>query len=664
MRSHRERGPTPVGPLAAWDDAPRILAAVSLLVASGACATAGPSPGPAEPEEPREPVPAEPAGTDAVERARAVLEEVRSALAAGDAESAAVAADSVYFTVRASSELGEVAPGALELEARALEQAGDLTGAASRLEELLAAYPDAAEGDRAALTLARLRMRRIDDPAAARTLLSRPSAAGDSARSLLRTAARGMSVSELEALADDVPSDGGPPDDMRAVVWAELAAARALAGNADGAGSAAERALGSRPREPDRRRARQVLDGRLAPEEGPVRIGLLLPASGRFEAVGRWLRQGAELALEGHVGTVDRGTEFESEDAAGTGPLDDRIRRLEAAGVVAILGPVRSDDLVAAAAARETGGLALVSPLATRAASEPATFTLWDRERRELDAAGALGRWMARDIRPGPVGALYPEDDLSRRSYLRFLRALEGEGAWLVAAESYDPEATTLEQQVSAVAAYGPRAVFAGAAGSASVLQMAPQLSYYGIRGALVVGGADWGDLSTIRRLDPSFSQFRVVAAYADRREEAGAWSRFRSAFEQTYRASLGDNMVPALGHDAGLLLALALDETRPVRPRALSRSLARQRGVEGATGRLRVTPGGGVARRVRLRAVRERELTTTSAAEARSWLASAGRMESARARSRRARALQAVREAGVPLTTSSGPGAEGGARR
>ena len=204
----------------------------------------------------------------------------------------------------------------------------------------------------------------------------------------------------------------------------------------------------------------------------------------------------------------------------------------------------------------------------------------------------------------------------------------------------------------------------AGASGSASVLQMAPQLSYYGIRGALVAGGADWGDPSTIRRLDPSFSQFRVVAAYADRREETGAWSQFRSAFEQTYRSSLGDNVVPGLGHDAALLLVRALAETVPTRPRALARGLARLEEVEGATGLLRVVPGGAVARRVRLRAVEDRDLTTTSAAEARSWLASAGRLETARARSRRSRALEAVREAEIPLTTGSEASEEEGSSR
>lgn len=651
--SHRlERGPAPVGPLVSGGDAPPKLLVVPLLAAVVAgCATAGPDPDPAGPD-PAGPAPTEPAAADAEERASAALESVRSALAAGDAAGAAVAADSLYFTARARPGLGELASRALSLEARALERAGDPAAATARLRELLAAYPDAADADRATRDLARLLRERLDDPAAVRVLLSRSGAVDDSARSLLRAAAAAMSVRELEAVLDELPSAGGPPDELRAVVWAELAAARSRAGSPSGARDAAERALASGPRDRDRRRARDVLEGRVGPEEGPVRIGLLFPDSGRFEAVGRWLRQGVELALEDHGPAGGREIELTSDDVAGPGPAADRIRRLELAGVAAVLGPVRTDELAAAAAAREAPGLPLVSPLASRAVSSPATFTLWDRERRELDAAEALGRWIARDVRPGPVGALFPQDDLSRRSYLRFQRVLAGEGAWMVAAESYDPEATTLEDPVSAVAAFGPRAIFAGASGSASVLQMAPQLSYYGIRGAVVAGGADWGDPSTIRRLDPSFSQYRVVASYADRREESGAWSRFRSAFERRYRTSLGDNVVPALGHDAALLLARALAETRPVRPRALARALARLEGVEGATGRLRVVPGGAVSRRVRLRAVQERELKVTSAEEVRSWLASSGRLETARARSQRNRALQAVREAGIPLTT------------
>lgn len=663
-----ERGPATVGPLVAWGGAPRrILAVASLVLVSGACATAGPGAGPAEPG-PREPGPAEPAEPDAADArdlaaAADALEAARSALAAGDADAAAAAADSLYFAVRSRPALDEVAPRALWVEARALERAGELAEATGRLSELLSAYPDADDADRAARALARLRVRRIDDPGAVRTLLSRPGAVDDSARALLRTAAGAMSVRELEEALDALPSRDGPPGDLRAVVWAELAAARALAGRGEEARTAANRALATDPREPERRRAQDVLDGRIGPPGEPVRIGLLFPSSGRFEAVGRWLRQGVELALR-DGGPGGREIELVGEDAAGTGPPGERITRLEEAGVAAILGPVRSGELEAAAGARVEPGLPLVSPLAARSVSAPATLTLWDRERRELDAAAALGRWLGREVRPGPVGALVPEDEVSRRSHLRFVRALTGEGAWLVAAETYDPEATTLEEPVSAVAAFGPRAVFAGASGSASILQMAPQLSYYGIRGAVVVGGADWGDPSIVRRLDPSFSQFRVVATYPDREGETGAWSRFRSAFEQTYRTSLGDNVVPALGHDAALLVARALEATRPVRPRALWRALERLEDVEAATGRMRPVPGGAVARRVRLRAVQERDLAATSAEEARSWLASTGRLRTARARSRRVQALQAVREAGVPLTTGGEASAGGGSGR
>lgn len=654
MSSRLERGPTSVGPLVAWRSVPRPLA-VLLLASTAACATAGPSPGPGEPG-PAGPGPADPAPApaDAAERARTALEDVRSVLAAGDAGRAAAAADSLYFSVRGRPALEDVAARALWLEARALERGGDPAAAAVRLQELLGVYPEAEDADRAVRSLAHLQRLRLDDPAAARTLLSHPEAVDDSARALLRSAAGSMSVAELEALLDGLPAAGGPADELRAVAWAELAAARAIAGRPGDARRAAERALGADPRDPDRRRAQAVLDGRVAPEEGPVRIGLLVPTSGRFEAVGRWVRQGAELALQAHAASGGRAVELVTADTTAGPSVADRMRRLASEGVAAVLGPLRSGELEAAAGAPASANLPLMSPLAARVPPGPTTFSLWDRERRELDAAGALGRWVGGEVRPGPVGALYPDDELSRRSFLRFQRALAGEGAWMVAAESYDPDATTLEGPVSAVSAFEPRAVFAGASGSASVLQMAPQLSYYGIRGALVAGGADWGDPSTIRRLDPSFSQFRVVAAYADRREGSGAWSRFRSAFEQTYRSSLGDNVVPALGHDAALLLARAVESTAPVRPRALARALAGLEGVEGATGRLRVVPGGAVARRVRLRAVQERDLTPTSAAEARSWLASAGRLETARARSRRNRALDAVREAAIPLTTPS----------
>lgn len=629
-----------------------VLLAAALVAGCAAGRAGGEDPGDAPaPED--EPAPEAPAP----ERpSPASLDGVRSLLST-DPGRALHAADSLYFALRADGG-SDLAADALRLQARAAAATGDTAGAIARLRELLVVYPESDPAGDAALPLARMLRARTDDPGAAEALL-RHGGAGAEEKAVLRSAAGAMSVAELEAAEPLAGRDGVDPS-VRALVRAELAEARARAGRLEAARRTARAALASEPDPPDRRTARSVLEGTVSPASGPVRVGVLLPDSGRYASVSRWIRQGLQIALEGDGG---RGVELVARDLS-AGPVGELVEELEDEGVAAVLGPIRAGRLTAAARARANPGLLVVSPTAMRSPPGPLhAYALRDRRRGELDAAAALGRWVGAEVRPGPVGALYPRGELGRRSFLRFRRGLgEAGGGWIVASASYDPEATTLQAPVTEVSAYRPEAVYAGAEGTSSLLQMAPQLAYYGVRAALVVGGPDWTRPGAVRRLDPAFTQLRVGATFAPGEGEETARSRFRASYEMRYRTTLGDNMLPVLGHDAALLVRRAAAATSPPRPRAVARAFGGLSAVEGATGTLWPQPTSGtVRRRVRLRALEDRRLRPIGAAEAREWLRAAGRLVSAGARGRRARARRAVRQSEIPLTGARTGAEQGG---
>lgn len=630
-------------------------AVLALGLALAGCATAGgggPSPTPPDEEEPPREEPAEPEATDGA--ADAALDEVTRLVEAGRHREAALLADSLYFRARSRPGLSRTAADALRRQARALEAGGDLEAAADRLRELLDRYPESAGGEVPA-RLAGVLVERADDPGAAGVLLRRPGNDEGAALDLARRAARGMSAAELEDVLDADAAAGGNGATraaVRAALLAELAVARARAGRAGDARAAARRALESDPAAEDADRARSVLEGSIGPREGPVRIGLLLPGSGRLAPVGDRLREGVELAVEAHGDGLPP-VEITSVDSGEEGAEIPRlVERLEEEGVAAVIGPVRSGELGRAASGRSDPGLLILSPTAGAAEPEgPAVYTLREETRREVDAAREVGRWMAGVLGRVPVGAVYPDDATGRRAYLAFRGALGAGESWVAAAHPYDTEATTLEGPITAVSAFAPRAVFAPGGSGASVLQMAPQLSYYGVRGAIVAGGPSWSRPSTVRRLEPSFSQHRIVATSVDRGDASGGWERFREAYERTHRRSVPDNMLPALSHDAALVVLRALRDVPSARPRAVARRAAAVGPVDGATGRLRLDPATGTAERATLvRALRDRELVPASAGEARDWLTAADPLETARSRSRRQRAEKAVRESGVEL--------------
>lgn len=650
-RASRIGGPVDAGPLRASG---RTLAVAAVALAIAGCATAtgpGPEPGPAPPPDRAAPTPED----ELRDAAESVLDDVRSALRAGRTGAAAILADSLYFTVRPRPALSGTAAEALRWEARALEDGGELRTAADRLEELVRRYPDHVE-DADLRRLARLHVSLVDDPAAVALLTRHAAALDDSTRALLGVAAAAMSVDELRAALERATAPSAAA--VRSLLRTELAVALARAGRPDSAAAVARSGLGGELAAGHRARARAVLAGEVQPPDGPVRLGALLPLSGRFETVGQRIRQGMEIALEEHARGGGRPVELVIEDEAAATGLTPPLRRLEDAGVAALLGPVRSEALVEAARARRDSGLLLLSPTATRMdAATPATYTLWERERRELDAAGALGRWVGRALEEGPAGAVYPDEELGRRAVLAFWRGVgSGGGVWMTAASPFRPRATTLEDPITAVSAFDPRAVFAPAMATGSVLQLAPQLSYFGLRSALVAGGPHWSDPSTLRRLEPSFTQYRIVAAFVNRREGDGPWGRFEATYEKKYRTSLSGNMLPALGYDAVLLVLRAISDTRPARPRAVARALGRLAGVEGATGRLRPDPSTGtVAREVRIQTIRDRSLAPVTTAAVREWMGAATRLETADARRRRQAALEAVRNMELPLTPDEG---------
>lgn len=546
-----------------------------------------------------------------------LVERATDLLASGRAGLAAQLADSLYFHFRAAGR-DDAAEATLHLAARARLATGDTLVAAELLAAFLERFPGADRAGEVVLQLAELHLSLGDDPAAAAVLVNRRSVDERRREALLSEAAGQMSVSELEATIADSPDDAARP--ALALLREELERARLE-----------------------------------AERESSVRIGLLLPSSGRLASVGGWVREGVSLAMD----VAPEGApeiELVAVDLASGRPVEEQARQLTASGVAAVIGPIRSDELEGAS--RAVGHLPVVSPTATRGPVGPRpAYALWDRERRELDAAGSLGRWLGRAARPVNAAVLYPDNELGRRSYLAFRRGLGAGGGGVAAAVPFDADATTIEEPVRTVAAFGPSVIFVPAQGTGQVLQLAPQLSYYGIRGAVVAGGTDWSEPSAVRRVEPSYTQLRIVATYLDR-SEGGAWARFTERYERTYRKSLGSNVLPGLGHDAALLVLEALAETRPARPRALARAIARLREVPGATGVLGPDAmTGTVARRVEVRKVADMELTGTSSAEVRRWLDRAGELVSTQARRRRAEALRAVREAGIEVEGGAGAG-------
>jgi len=437
-------------------------------------------------------------------------------------------------------------------------------------------------------------------------------------RKTLRRLVAQLSISELERLLGD--ADGRA--DARSILGAELAWALAVADYPDRARQLAARVLVESPEGTERDKAEDVIEGRAKPGGAPVRVGVVLPASGRFAGVGEQVLEGALLALEGHeLDPTHPPVELVVLDDSSSVDLGiEHVEALEKMNVVAVLGPVRTEGLVSAAVRRDRDDLFLISPTAAGGQGlEPNAYSLWDRDRREADVAVALVNWMVENMGLGSFGVLYP-DGWSTRA-LQALRAeVEDRGGSVLAAEAYVADSTTFGAPITALAEAEPEAVLVFADGPRTVLQIAPQLVYYGLRRWVTGGDANWSDPAVVRRLDPSYSDHRLVATYVDRISPDTPWQEFEASYEAKYRKALPDNMFTALGFDAMRLILKDVPEAEWERRGSIGRSVRRSV-HRGATGDLSVdTRTGELQREVFVRLIQDGELRIPDPAEMVRW--------------------------------------------
>ena len=604
------------GPVRRRGAGPRVVRLLAPVFAFSACAF----PGRAEPDTSTRPTTRADArlAIDALERAEVDLEE-------GRLKEAAAEADSLYLAWSRDRSLESLANRALRLKARALQADGLLGDAGVTLEMLLARVETGPIRDEAVARLAGIWSQTGESVRAVDLLLDNPTALDETQDALLRQLVTGLSLTQLRGLAQEYPPDSAGA----AIVHVQLAQILVVEDEADSARRVARRALEAGPDAPERDIAQLIAGSSGSFREGIVRIGAILPLSGRFGGVGQLLQEGLDLALEEYRSETREAFTIQllvRDDGSDPERAPALLTELEREGVVAVIGPIRSESFAAALRARVNPRMLVLSPTATEVL-EPTenAYTLYDQARLDRDVAADLADWSARELGLRRAAVLYPLDRTGRAAAAAFEAGLRETSVTVLASTGYNPDSTTFKEPVETLAAQEPDLVFVAAPSPPSVLMLAPQLYYYGLDHSIIIGTSTWADPAVLRRLARNDGDYRVIGLWIDRTSPGTPWQRFALDYERRYRKSLRENILPALSFDAMRLVLAALDEARLPIPAALSAYLQRRPGFDGVTGHLEADPATStVRRRTQIRMLYDGQLVRTDRDRLLNWLADA----------------------------------------
>ena len=443
---------------------------------------------------------------------------------------------------------------------------------------------------------------------AADSLLATPPSLGDereAAASLSRLVAAELGIREIEMVTERWPSD----HPLRPIFEVERASLLLAAGESQRGREAARAALELDPPEPDRKRAENIESGDLETEQWRPIIGAILPLSGPLEPFGRAAEEGIRLAVAEYNGRhVDSLTLIIRDDRDDVGRDGELVRELERLGAIAIIGPLRTEGLEEAARVRRDRNLLVVSPTAPdNAGYRRNIYSLWSATERVARSARALADFAVRDLQIYRFGVMYPNNQEGRTQLAAFADAVRARGAEITATVAFEDTATTFQDPLRFLGEAEPQAIYAPAGAPRTVIQLAPQFSFYGLRGVQVLGDAEWSAPEVLRLVEPRFINGTVVSTFLDRSSPTVRWPEFVEMYERTYRKGLKDNLVPALAYDATNLILSAMPWGFPRRS-AVARAFRETWGMPGATGIFYVE-GGAIQRRPFILHIRDREL-------------------------------------------------------
>jgi branched-chain amino acid transport system substrate-binding protein len=236
--------------------------------------------------------------------------------------------------------------------------------------------------------------------------------------------------------------------------------------------------------------------GRLEEDRERITVGLILPLTGELSGFGQAILEGALIARNRFEDAYPITIEFRLLDnrenyRTGSVRAIEIARQLRTEGVSAVIGPLTTPSVVATALTLEPDSVLILSPTASVYDLPPVAPNTFSLNTPSPSLSREIARFAVMDMHLSRFAILYPEDPYGRVMTESFIEEVERDGGRIMITRSYSPDRTTFEDEIKTVAVYAPDALFIPAR-SEDVIQIAPQIPYYGIGRIQLLGADGW----------------------------------------------------------------------------------------------------------------------------------------------------------------------------
>jgi branched-chain amino acid transport system substrate-binding protein len=314
------------------------------------------------------------------------------------------------------------------------------------------------------------------------------------------------------------------------------------------------------------------------------KIGLLVPLSGRYAALGTEVHNAVQLAAAQWNADREKSRQFIISTVDTQGDAVHAIlgaqHLIHEEGVIALIGPVLSFTAIGVAGVANAHRIPLITPTATdKRLFEIGPYVFQLNCPPELQIPSFL-RYLEDNYLFQRYAVLFPLNSYGEKLAKEFaLYAMEF-GKEIVMESGYAPGKADFKEEMLSLKELDPDAIYVPAV-SEDLVKLAPQFAFYGIQ-AQILGGNGWNSKSLLESSRNYLESVIYTDFYPLNQESSPPYRQFHHYYRQRYQADPG--IAGQLAYDAANVMIASIQAGADTRE-AVKWYMLDSPGMEGVTG-------------------------------------------------------------------------------